>query len=193
MSLDEQQTYRVFKAGAWRLIIRNNEGVWQYNNSPNSAPNWAAVTKNAKYFALRQALGLIQNRMSGSELSAITSTQWSAPGGIVPGVTPSIHFGFGLTPDGADLPFINGFKVSLVNYGSTSVEGLTRAGWSGGAGWTDGTQVNGASLAQTGIVKYNGSGPFRAQYGAVSEVPGFWFRFKTNGASPGTSITRGHV
>ena len=190
VSLDEQQTYRVFKAGAWRLIIRNIGGVWQYNSSANSAPNWTPATKNTKYYALRQALSVTQNRMTGPELNSITSAQWLAPGGVVPGVTPSIHFGFGLTPDGANLPFINGFKVSLVNYGSTSVEGLTRAGWSGGAGWSDGTQINGASLAQTGIVKYDGSEPFRAQYGTLSQVPGFWFRFKTNGASPGTSITR---
>jgi hypothetical protein len=90
---------KIFNAAgnAWRKIVKNNGGTWEYNNnSANDAvetwisyPNYDMLHTISKAVELQSA-----NRMTGANLSAITDTQWEETGGwstsvdsIVRGIT----------------------------------------------------------------------------------------------------------
>ncbi len=190
VSLSNQQDFVIFKDSQWRPIARLNAGVWQCNTGAAGSNLWVNVVGGAKFAGLKQAMGLSQNRMTAAELNAVTPEQWEQTGGVTPGVTASTHFAFGFTADGPNAPCVNSVRVTYRDAGTTTVEGLTSRGWMGGEGWSDNTQVDGASLGQSGSIVYNGSTPFEAEYACVNGIPGFWFRFKTNGTSPDASITR---
>ncbi len=81
----------------WRVIAKNNSGTWEYNNdSGNSvAYTGASATVNDILHAISQAISTqAGNRMTGSNLAAITDTQWEETDGwstsvnsIIRGVT----------------------------------------------------------------------------------------------------------
>jgi hypothetical protein len=81
----------------WRKIARNNSDTWEYNNNPadDAVETWAASTTNNMLHAISQAISTqTANRMTGSNLAAVTDIQWEESEGwstsvnsIVRGVT----------------------------------------------------------------------------------------------------------
>jgi hypothetical protein len=96
ISFDGRATYKVFYSEAWREIAKNDSGTWKYNDSTTSTPNWVASPQNNRQYALRKALSVSQNRMTGAALEAITESQWQSTGGFSPSVN-TIDIAIGLT------------------------------------------------------------------------------------------------
>ncbi len=68
----------------WRKIARKISGVWQYNNDSSNtvAEDWQPSTVDEMLHAISQAISTqAANRMTGSNLTAITDTQWEESGG----------------------------------------------------------------------------------------------------------------
>jgi hypothetical protein len=69
----------------WRKIARNNGGTWQYNNDATSTATetWVNSTTNDMLHAVSQAMSSqSNNRMTGTELAAITDGEWEAANGF---------------------------------------------------------------------------------------------------------------
>ena len=81
----------------WRVIAKNNSGTWEYNNDSGNSATYSgtASTVNDMLHAISQAMSTqTGNRMTGTNLAAITDTQWEETGGwsasvnyIVRGIT----------------------------------------------------------------------------------------------------------
>ncbi len=68
----------------WRKIVRNSGGSWEYNNdvTNSSAEAWVSASTNDLLHAVSQALSAQSgNRMTGSNLAAISDSQWEETGG----------------------------------------------------------------------------------------------------------------
>ncbi len=68
----------------WRKIARNNSGTWEYNNDATNTAveTWVASAVNDMLHAVSQAVSSqTSNRMTGTNLAAITDTQWEETGG----------------------------------------------------------------------------------------------------------------
>ncbi len=68
----------------WRVIAKNNGGVWQYNDNSSNNTTFTAATAgtNDMLHAVSQATSAqVGNRMTGANLAAITDTQWEESGG----------------------------------------------------------------------------------------------------------------
>jgi len=187
VSMDNRQTFKVFLSGQWRDIVRNNGSNWQYRDPAGS---WQNASGNTLLQALRQAFGVANNQMTKGQLEAITSAQWKQTGGLTIHLTGTLDFAQAMRADGQDYPSVTGYTVTYTDMGTTLVEGWKSGGWTTGAGWTDNTVEDLVPLAVSGSVIYNGAEPFEADYHVLNETPGYWFRFKTNGTSEGTAITR---
>jgi hypothetical protein len=190
VSLDGEIIFQVFKSAAWRLIVRNNGGTWQYNNSATTTPNWVNATTNSVYGALRQAFADTHNQMTAAELTAITSAQWIGTGGFVPHISTYFDFAVGMAADGDNVPIVSLLDVVYENAGQAIIEGFKNGAWTSGDGWTDNTIVTNNRLGQSGSITYDGATPFEADYHVVDGIPGYWFRLLTNGTSPTCAITR---
>jgi len=56
-----------------RDIVRDNAGTWQYNsNATYGSETWTNATANTEVQALKDAVGVSVNQMTGSDLNAIT-------------------------------------------------------------------------------------------------------------------------
>lgn len=188
VSLDGRRTFQVYRPTGWRVIVRQDAGMWQYRDT---ADTWQTASENSLLAALREAFAFPENRMTKAELEALGSSEWLSEGGIIIHVTETLDFAQGLQADAAgNCPWIGGYSITYNDRGTTCIEGFTRGGWSSGAGWLDHTISDHVPWARSGIIRYKGAQPFEAEYHVLNEVPGFWFRFRTNGTSAGTQITR---
>jgi hypothetical protein len=188
-SVDGRTSYQVYKSSAWRKITRNNSGTYEYNTSATTTATWVSASPNSMAGALRSAFGVSYNQLTPTDFNAITAAQWQESNGFIIGVSNTIDFA-GMLYGGGTTPELQSLSVSYTDLGSTSTEGWTSAGWSAGDGWTDGTVVDGGSLGKSGIISYDGASPFQIEYSDLSDVPGFWLKFKTNGTSSGCSISQ---
>jgi hypothetical protein len=186
VSLDRRRTFQVFKDSAWRVIVRINGTDWQHIDGSDV---WQNASVNSLLGALRQALAISENRMDKTALEAITSAEWQSAGGFIPHVTTAMDIAVGMQADGTDVPVLNSYTVAYESGGQAIIEGFKDGAWTGGDGWTDNTIVNGARLGRDGTIIYKGAEPFEADYHVEDQVPGFWYRLKTNGTSPGCAIT----
>ena len=187
VSMDNRQTFKVFLSGQWRDIVRNNGSDWQYRDAAGS---WQNASVNTLLTALREAFGVADNQMSKEQLEAITPAQWKETGGLTIHLTGTLDFAQAVQADGQLYPSVTGYTITYGDMGTTLVEGWKSGGWSTGVGWTDNTVEELVPLARSGSIVYNAEEPFEADYHVLNETPGYWFRFKTNGTSEGTAITR---
>ncbi len=186
VSFDACNTFKVCWGGIWRETVRYSGGNWQYKNAFDV---WQTASANTLLQALRQALEIADNRMTKEELEAITAEEWKADGGITLH-QGALDFAQALQADGSQYPAVNGYRIIYGDAGTTVVEGWRAGRWDDGEGaWTDNTRVDEVPLAQSGSIMYNRQ-YFEGDYKVLSEVPGYWWRFKTNGTSANTSITR---
>jgi hypothetical protein len=68
----------------WRKIVRKSGATWEYNNdATNTATeDWTTSTTNDMLHAISQAIANQQaNRMTGTDLAAISDAQWEEAGG----------------------------------------------------------------------------------------------------------------
>jgi len=101
--------------GLWRVIAKNNAGTWQYNNNASHNVTFTGVnaTVNDMLHAVSQAVSTqAANRMTGSELAAITDNEWEGASGwststasIVRGVT--IY-----SSSGSQTPVISQYRIN---------------------------------------------------------------------------------
>ncbi len=109
VSFDQRSTWKVFKTGAWRDLVRNNAGAWQYKDSGDT---WQNATANNLLTALGQAFAVPANQMSETELEAITEGQWEGSGGFVPDSTSTLDFATGLRADSYHIPALDKYSVT---------------------------------------------------------------------------------
>lgn len=186
ISSDGRNTWKVFLNDAWRTIVRNNGGTWQYKNA---AGYWQNASSNDPYKALHQAFSINENRMTAAELEAITSPQWVS-GGINVLLDTRLDFACGLHAEDPDYPSLASYVVKYKGSSVSIVEGRRNGEWTDGEGWSDATESGGVPLARSGAITYLGQAPFEADYHVLSEVPGYWFRFKMRGTAAGTTVRR---
>ncbi|HMK34563.1 MAG TPA: hypothetical protein VK463_05825, partial [Desulfomonilaceae bacterium] len=191
VSVDGRQTWVVWipeEGGGFRSIVQNAGGTWEYKDDTDA---WIAASTNNLATALQEAFGVVENRMTGDTLNAMTSDNWATDGGVVPKITQYLDFAVGLQADGSgNVPSVTSYSATYNDTGTVIIEGFTGGMWTPGSGFTDGTQVNGVPLAQSGIITYNGAAGIMLDYAVVSEVPGYHIRLRPNGTAPGTAITR---
>jgi hypothetical protein len=187
VSLDDQQTFRVFKDSIWRVIVRLDGSVWQYKDGSDA---WQNASTNELLQALRQALAVTQNQMIAAQLEGITAVQWQASGGFIPHITTTMDFAVGMQAESSNVPTLSQYAVAYESGGQAIIEGFKDGAWTGGNGWTDSTIVHGSRLGQSGTIMYNDASGFQADYHVVDQVPGYWFRLLTNGTSPECAVTR---
>jgi hypothetical protein len=188
VSKDSRTTFYAFVSDAWRQIARNNTGTWQYNNSATTTPSWQAATINSIYGALEQAFAVGDNLMDSDALEAVTTAQWAT--WFDPYAVSQLDFAWSMQADGNDYPTLLKYTVSYTFGDMSTVEGYVSGEWSEGLGWTDGTVVSTIPLAQSGVITYDGTTPFEADYSTLSDVPGYWYRLVMGGTSAGTTISR---
>jgi hypothetical protein len=188
VSLDDRLTFQIWSSTAWRSIVRENAGLWQYKDGAGA---WQNASIDTQLQALKQAFAIAQNQMTATQLGAITQAQWLSAGGFVAKITQYVDLAVGLQLDGSgNIPSIASFTVTFNDSGSVIIEGYSNGGWTEGSGWTDGTLLSTVPLGQSGIISYDGATPMVLDYTNVSGVPGYWLRIRTNGTAPGTAITR---
>ncbi len=105
-------------------------------------------------------------------------------------ITPHMDFAVGMIADTAHAPIVASYALTYNDTGATAIQGWSGDRWTAGTGWTDNTRLNDIPFGKDGTITYNGSVPFVAQYHVLNEVPGYWFRFQSNGTSAKTAITR---
>ena len=185
-SLDNFVTIQVFLAGAHRLIVKNNSGTWQYNDSATTTPSWHNSTVNSMDGALRQAFPSSHNQMSATALAAMTQTDWQSTGGFIPHITATFDFAVAMAADSANVPTVELLDVLYANAGQSVIQVFKNGAFVDVAGWTDDTISGGVRLGKTGII---GGTAETADYHVLDGVPGYWWRLLTEGTSPTCAIT----
>jgi hypothetical protein len=73
-STDDHVTWKVIdNTDGERSIARNNSGTWEYNsNATYGSETWASATTNSEVGALKQALSVSVNRMTGTQFDAVS-------------------------------------------------------------------------------------------------------------------------
>ena len=73
-STDDHVTWKVIdNTNGERSIARNNSGTWEYNsNATYGSETWASATTNSEVGALKQALSVSVNRMTGTQFGAVS-------------------------------------------------------------------------------------------------------------------------
>ena len=188
VSFDDRATFWVFDASAWRQIVRESGGVWQYNDSATTAPNWVAASSDTLLQALRQAFAVAQNQMTKTEFEAITEAQWQGTSGFIPHITTTLDFAVGMQANGTNVPLLSAYEITYSDEGQAIMQVWKNGAWTDvPAGWTDGTIAGGNRLGQSGII--GGTAEETADYHVLDGIPGFWWRLLTNGTSPTCAIT----
>ncbi len=120
VSFDGRNTFAVFLNGAWKSIVQQSGGTWQYLDGSSA---WQNASSNTLLSALRQALAISANQMTGAQVAAITSVQWSSAGGFVPHITQTLDFAFRLEADQTtltNLPTLTSYTLTYETSGSTT-------------------------------------------------------------------------
>lgn len=102
VSFDDGNSYKVW--GSWRTIASNKnsdhggtEGNWYYRDN---ADTWAAADPNNKNSAISLAVAAgANNQMTGTEMAALTNTDWGTTGGFVDGSTTTLDLAATLYTD----------------------------------------------------------------------------------------------
>jgi hypothetical protein len=73
-SVDNHVTWKVIhNTNGERSIARNNGGTWEYNsNATYASTTWTSATTNSEVGALKQALSVAANQMTGTQFDAVT-------------------------------------------------------------------------------------------------------------------------
>jgi DNA-binding beta-propeller fold protein YncE len=73
-STDDHVTWKVIdNTDGERSIARNNSGTWEYNsNGTYGSETWASATTNSEVGALKQALSVAANQMTGTQFGAVS-------------------------------------------------------------------------------------------------------------------------
>lgn len=187
VSLDANQTFRVYKNASWRVIVRESASAWQYLDGSGT---WQIAPDNTALGALKQAMAVSANQMSAAELAAIDADGWTSPGGVILHVTQKLSLAVGMLCDSQYAPTVTSYTVTYNDAGDTAIQGYSGDKWTSGEGFRDNTRLDDVPWGQSGTIMYEGDKPFQSQYYVLNEVPGYWFRFKSNGTAQGTSITR---
>jgi hypothetical protein len=186
VSFDARNTFKIFNGDWWREIVRRSGATWQYRDDTD---NWQAASPDSLLQALRQAFGISINRMTKEGLEAITPDRWKEDGCILLH-QGTLDFAQGLQAVDDRYPTVNGYNIIYDDAGTTTVEGWRDGRWDEGEhAWTDNTRVGEVPLAKSGSIVYGGA-YYEGEYKVLNEVPGYWWRFKTNGTSADTTITR---
>ncbi|KPA09168.1 hypothetical protein MHK_010643 [Candidatus Magnetomorum sp. HK-1] len=79
LSFDDRSTFQIYKSAieAWRNIVRDNSGTWQYNNGANGSENWVNCTINEMAAAVSGAVTISENQMTAGQFNAITGGESS--------------------------------------------------------------------------------------------------------------------
>ncbi|MEW6351615.1 MAG: hypothetical protein AB1646_21410 [Thermodesulfobacteriota bacterium] len=101
----------VYLAAAWRGIVRNNSGVWQYMDSGGTYQN---ATTNARLSALLQAFAVTENQMTATQLAAITEAQWDTRLSDTSTNNHSLGMCVALQSDGGTAPTLDKWHVTYV-------------------------------------------------------------------------------
>ena len=108
VSNDDKTTWQVAKASdGVRDVVRNNAGTWEYNsNVTYGSTTWTSATSNTQNQAIRDAMGVTANQMTGT---------------IVDAIADGFHFTFGTTLDlaiilytttASNIPLSDGISVN---------------------------------------------------------------------------------
>ncbi len=108
LSFNGGTTYRAFVSGAWKPIVQNNAGTWQYW----TGSAWAAATINSALGAMVQAIGVAGNRMTGATMAGLSQAQIEGSGGFVPGQTSLPVLVALYSASSTDTPALSELKVS---------------------------------------------------------------------------------
>lgn len=187
LSFDGRSTFKIFYADAWVTIAKSDAGTWKYWDGAT----YIAASTNNKYQALRQAFAVAANQMDADAIAAIEAENLNDADAFIANVTQFIDLACGLLADGNNvLPAVISWSTGVNISSTTAISGFQDGAYTPGDGWTDGTALAGITLAQTGIMAYDGATAFEADYSVLNGVPGFWYRVNMNGTSAGTAITR---
>jgi hypothetical protein len=187
LSLDGRSTFQVFKSDAWKTVVREEAGVWQYLDA---ADEWQAASVDTLLQALKEAFAISGNRMVASEFAAMSASDWTATGGVQVRVTSTLDLAFGLVASETATPKVIAYMASYNDAGDTTISGWKDGSWKGGDGWTDNTRLEAVPWGQSGTIMYDGETGFEGDYSVLNEVPGFWYRFMCNGTSADAAVTR---
>jgi len=82
ISPDDSTTWKVVKSGSSdRAIARNNLGTWEYNSDTTYAnETWTPATTNTETQAIKDALSIQANKMSGTQMANVTDVDFFPTG-----------------------------------------------------------------------------------------------------------------
>jgi hypothetical protein len=189
VSMDNRATYQVFVDSAWRVIVQESGGNWQYNNSATTTPNWVNATVNSLLGALEKALAISYNQWEKTDIEAMDEDDWSAEDGFIRSITTFLEWGHGLVVSGSDRPTLTSYTIDALGDGGVWVQGWRDGRWVTEV-WTDGTEVSDITLAQNGVISCDTEGGFTADYHTLNGIPGYWYLIKVKGTSASTELTR---
>ena len=111
----------------WRPIVRNNSGTWQYNSNASdgvSNVTWTNSTVNAMPAALSQAVAAsAYNQMTGTNLSAVTASQFREQGGFINGITSTLDFSESFkTTSASQIPQVDNIAINYTKAGFKVVQ-----------------------------------------------------------------------
>lgn len=155
-SFDDRITWKVNTTGAWRSIARLNTATWEYNsNATYGSTTWTSATINSAQGSLSQAFSIASNRMTGTQLGAISDANWNAAGGWTASAD-TLDFAIGLsTASSATTPVVDKITISYstdAHYEPIHHDGTT---WTIECADTTTTltHVSGTSVGVKGVVK----------------------------------------
>jgi hypothetical protein len=77
ISVDGKQTFKIVQASSGeRNIVRDNGGTWEYNSHASyGSETWTAASVNAMETALKEAMAVSANLLTGANLSALSDAE----------------------------------------------------------------------------------------------------------------------
>jgi hypothetical protein len=112
VAFDGGFTWKVFLSGAWKDVVRQSTGNWQFRDAGGT---WQNAATNTVHGALSQALSLANNQMSKTALEAISQSQWEAEGSFSAGVSVSLDFAQCMQADGSgSIPTLDTYAVTVL-------------------------------------------------------------------------------
>ncbi|MBF0187070.1 MAG: collagen-like protein [Magnetococcales bacterium] len=88
LSFDGRASFWIWEGSAWRCVAYEDAGTWKHSdNGITGAQIFSATTSNNANAALSAAMDHANNRMTGSQMSAISTAEWNASNGFNPNQT----------------------------------------------------------------------------------------------------------
>ncbi len=165
-------------------MVKEDGGVWKFLNASSV---WTVSPVNDLYQALRQAMVIAANQMSGAAVNAMASADWAAEERRCAYSTQYLDIAIGLWADANNnRPYCTSFRLSYNDVGTTTIEGFIEVSGNHSRG-TDATEVNDIPWARSGII---GGAEATLDYAVQAGVSGHFIRILTNGTSPDTTLRR---